>query len=87
LDPFSRNDDARLNDALRSAGLYSISSSLVASSSDLPSPSTLIDSATVQIEMHEHSDNPIITLDTQIKAGGSNLSLGQRYGCSDQRSR
>jgi ABC-type multidrug transport system fused ATPase/permease subunit len=79
MDPFSQHDDAMLNDALRSAGLYNISPSRVASSSDLSVPSTSVDSATLHNGVHESSDSAAVTLDTQIEAGGSNLSLGQRY--------
>lgn len=51
MDPFDEKDDATLNSALRSAGLFSLQS---------------------------ESDEGRITLDTQIAAGGSNLSVGQR---------
>lgn len=51
LDPFDQYDDAALNDALRSAGLFSL-----------------------QDEMEDGK----ITLDSNIAAGGGNLSVGQR---------
>ncbi|EJD04272.1 uncharacterized protein FOMMEDRAFT_106872 [Fomitiporia mediterranea MF3/22] len=52
LDPFDENDDATLNDALRSAGLFTLQSNV--------------------------DEENRINLDTQIAAGGSNLSVGQR---------
>lgn len=51
LDPFELYDDAALNNALRSAGLFSI-----------------------QDEVEDRR----ITLDSNISAGGSNLSVGER---------
>lgn len=51
LDPFDQFDDAVLNAALRSAGLYSIQS---------------------------EGEESMITLDTPMARGGSNLSVGQR---------
>lgn len=67
LDPFSQYDDATLNDALRSAGLYSISSSDISSSTS----STIGDAPE-----HKYRN---LTLDSEVEAGGSNFSLGQRY--------
>lgn len=74
IDPFSQYDDATLNDALRSAGLYDLSSSRAASSTDLPAA---IDGSGNEW-IHSRPKNINITLDTQIEAGGSNFSLGQR---------
>jgi ABC-type multidrug transport system fused ATPase/permease subunit len=51
LDMFGNHDDVELNDALRSAGLF-----------------------TLQTE----ADESRLTLDSQIAAGGGNLSVGQR---------
>ncbi|KAJ7045853.1 hypothetical protein C8F04DRAFT_1066426 [Mycena alexandri] len=51
LDIFGQNDDATLNNALRSAGLSSL---------------------------QEDMDEGKLTLDTEISAGGTNLSVGQR---------
>lgn len=51
LDPFDEHDDATLNDALRSAGLFSL---------------------------QREDDEGRITLESNIAAGGSNLSVGQR---------
>lgn len=51
LDPFEQHDDATLNDALRSAGLFSV---------------------------HEEETDGRITLDSDISAGGGNLSVGER---------
>lgn len=77
IDPFSQYDDATLNDALRSAGLYDLSPSRVASSADLPA--TVDDSDTLENEsIRSGPKNINITLDTQIEAGGANFSLGQR---------
>jgi ABC-type multidrug transport system fused ATPase/permease subunit len=51
LDMFEQYDDAALNDALRSAGLFALQSD---------------------------ADENRLTLDSQIAAGGGNLSVGQR---------
>lgn len=51
LDPFDEHDDATLNAALRSAGLFNL---------------------------QKDDEEGRITLDSQIAAGGSNLSVGQR---------
>jgi ABC-type multidrug transport system fused ATPase/permease subunit len=51
LDMFGEHDDVELNDALRSAGLFSLQS---------------------------EADDGRLTLDSQIAAGGGNLSVGQR---------
>jgi ABC-type multidrug transport system fused ATPase/permease subunit len=52
LDPFGEYEDAVLNEALRSAGLFN-----------------------VQHEVHEDEK---IGLDSEVKAGGSNFSQGQK---------
>ena len=75
LDPLSQHDDATLYSALRSAGLYNISSSRKPSSSDLAASSTTFTLDTDQV----HGRSSDVTLDTFIEAGGSNFSLGQRY--------
>lgn len=51
LDPFDDYDDATLNSALRSAGLF---------------------------DLQKGDGEDKISLDSQIAAGGSNLSVGQR---------
>lgn len=51
LDPFDQFDDAILNAALRSAGLFSV---------------------------QNEGDENVITLDSTVARGGSNLSVGQR---------
>ncbi|EIM80350.1 P-loop containing nucleoside triphosphate hydrolase protein [Stereum hirsutum FP-91666 SS1] len=51
LDPFDQFDDATLNSALRSAGLFSV---------------------------QNEGEESMITLDTHMARGGSNLSVGQR---------
>jgi ABC-type multidrug transport system fused ATPase/permease subunit len=51
LDMFGERDDAELNSALRSAGLFSLQS---------------------------QTDDNRLTLDSQIAAGGGNVSIGQR---------
>jgi ABC-type multidrug transport system fused ATPase/permease subunit len=51
LDMFDQHDDAELNAALRSAGLFTLQS---------------------------EADENRLTLDSQIAAGGGNLSIGQR---------
>lgn len=66
LDPFGEYDDATLNEALRSAGLFDIGEqdSVVDTPSD--------DAVTMQ-------DGAVtIGLDTNIESGGTNVSLGQR---------
>ncbi|TDL20538.1 P-loop containing nucleoside triphosphate hydrolase protein [Rickenella mellea] len=66
LDPFEQYDDATLNDALRSAGLFQLQDErkLPAGSS-----SALADAG---------DGSAAIGLDTQVDASGSNFSLGQR---------
>jgi len=51
LDPFGEHDDATLNDALRSAGLF---------------------------HLQQEGDEDAINLDSEVQAGGSNFSQGQR---------
>lgn len=51
MDPFELYDDATLNDALRSAGLFSV---------------------------HDEGKEGRITLDSNISAGGGNLSVGEK---------
>lgn len=78
LDPFIQHDDAVLNDALRSAGLFRISNN-----DDTPSANTTTSTSSVEsvsIRSVERSQN--VNLDTYIEAGGSNFSLGQRYNNS-----
>lgn len=52
LDPFNEFDDAQLNDALRSVGLFT--------------------------DPRNGPENSGLRLDTVIRAGGSNISIGQR---------
>ena len=76
LDPFSKHDDTTLYSALRSAGLYNLSSSREVSTSGLAaSTSTILAPGTDRA--HERPND--VTLDTFVEAGGSNFSLGQRY--------
>lgn len=77
IDPFSQHDDATLNDALRSAGLYDLSSSRAASTSDLSATAEGSDGQESE-SIRSGPRNITITLDTQIEAGGANFSLGQR---------
>jgi len=60
------HDDATLNDALRAAGLFDLQA-------DEQGSSDSGDSQTV-VENERHK----ITLDSDVKAGGSNFSVGQR---------
>ncbi|KAL0960613.1 hypothetical protein HGRIS_005645 [Hohenbuehelia grisea] len=62
LDPFSAYDDATLNDALRSAGLFSLQEE----------PSTSFGAA------DEGENIPRLALDTVLTNAGGNLSVGQR---------
>ncbi len=66
LDPFEQYDDATLNDALRSAGLFQLQDER-----KLPAGSS---SALADAE----DGSAAIGLDTQVDASGSNFSLGQR---------
>lgn len=77
MDPFSEYDDAVLNDALRSAGLYALSASRAASTSDLTDQPVSGDA--VSVTSNEQTTGSKVTLDTQVEAGGANFSLGQRY--------
>lgn len=74
LDLFSEYDDATLNDALRSAGLYTLSASRGESSTDLTEASVSNDRESVTSKVGSK-----VTLDTRVEAGGANFSLGQRY--------
>ncbi|TDL17911.1 P-loop containing nucleoside triphosphate hydrolase protein [Rickenella mellea] len=67
LDPFEQYDDATLNGALRSAGLFQLQGER---------KSTVAGSSTAPADAEEGSAS--IGLDTQVDAGGSNFSLGQR---------
>lgn len=79
LDPFSQYDDATLNSALQSAGLWDLSSCRVTSSTDL---SASLSSTTLDNESHHRQGSTEnVTLDTNIEAGGLNFSLGQRCSC------
>lgn len=66
LDPFGDYDDATLNEALRSSGLYDIGEQDAVV--DAPSD----DAVSVQ------DGAASVGLDTNIESGGTNLSLGQR---------
>ncbi|TDL20540.1 P-loop containing nucleoside triphosphate hydrolase protein [Rickenella mellea] len=66
LDPFKQYDDATLNDALRSAGLFQLQ--------DERKPA-VAGSSSAAADAEEGS---ALGLDTQVDAGGSNFSLGQR---------
>ncbi|KAI8994066.1 multidrug resistance-associated ABC transporter [Trametes punicea] len=58
LDPFEQHDDATLNDALRSAGLFALQH--------------------MSAEGSNGGGGARLTLDSEIAAGGGNLSVGQR---------
>ena len=58
LDPFGQYEDATLNDALRSAGLFSLQ-----------------EFTSGDAEGHQNSR---LTLDSDVSAGGGNMSVGQR---------
>ncbi|KAI0758152.1 P-loop containing nucleoside triphosphate hydrolase protein [Fomes fomentarius] len=66
LDPFDEFNDAEMHDALRAAGLFSLSESRPPSESASAS------------EIDGQTNASRITLDSQIGPGGSNLSVGQR---------
>lgn len=83
LDPFGQHDDALLNDALRSAGLYRMKefvegsaeavheaeNSLLAKNGSTSKPGN---------EPASGSEEVQIGLDTVVESGGTNFSLGQR---------
>ena len=71
LDPFAEHDDATLNDALRSAGIYGLD---VTPGLDATPDSSSSD-ATRPTESTAHER---ITLDSQVSSSGSNFSVGQR---------
>ena len=62
LDPFGVYDDAELNDALRSAGLFN----------------DQIQNVTEPDGTDGGAHHTKIGLDTEVESGGSNFSLGQR---------
>lgn len=80
LDPFGQHDDALLNDALRSAGLYRIKEYADTSAEAVheAESSLLAGISKVGVEAETNNDDEKIGLDTMVESGGSNFSLGQR---------
>lgn len=83
LDPFSQHDDALLNDALRSAGLYCMKKSvgsLPEGVHEAENPLLAKNGSTSRpdSEPTSGSDELQIGLDTMVESGGRNFSLGQR---------
>lgn len=77
LDPFGQHDDALLNDALRSAGFFSVKELSVKDSKDaLPESEGTASKTTAGTEAN--SEEIKIGLDTMVENGGKNFSLGQR---------
>ncbi|PPQ71819.1 hypothetical protein CVT26_007733 [Gymnopilus dilepis] len=74
LDPFKHHSDATINDALRSAGLFTLQRQHEGQE-ELGDPST---STSTSSSSSTSKDNARLTLDTQISSGGANLSMGQR---------
>ena len=83
LDPFGQYDDALLNDALRSAGLYRMNEFTDSSADAVQQAenSLLANNAVVSssgTETQLNSEEAKIGLDTMVESGGTNFSLGQR---------
>lgn len=82
LDPFGQHDDALLNDALRSAGLYRMKefadSSAEAAHEAETSLLTNYGTSKTTGEAGATNEEEKIGLDTMVESGGTNFSLGQR---------
>lgn len=80
LDPFSQHDDALLNDALRSAGLYRMKEFTDSSAETVhDAESSLLANNSKTVAEPEPSNEEVeIGLDTMVESGGTNFSLGQR---------
>ena len=76
LDPFNMYDDAVLNDALKSAGLWDLQKRVTGSEEHAQAES----SARKAPDAEESSDAQagVLTLDSAVDSGGTNFSLGQR---------
>lgn len=74
LDPFGQHDDATLNRALQSAGLYEVQNSQQASASEQSNAGqeNAENGAGVQPTVGN------VGLDTLVESGGTNVSVGQR---------
>lgn len=82
LDPFGQYDDALLNDALRSAGLYRMKE-FIGSSADAAHEAEILLIASSGISSDHDiasklNEDVKIGLDTMVESGGGNFSLGQR---------
>ena len=77
LDPFNMYDDAVLNDALKSAGLWDLQKRVTGSGEE---PSQAESSTKKAPDTEESSDAQagVLTLDSAVDSGGTNFSLGQR---------
>jgi len=71
LDPFEQHSDAELNDALRSAGFFSLQEF----DQDTGTEDT---SDGDSVSVIAKGSSKYLTLDSQIASGGGNLSVGQR---------
>ena len=88
LDPFGQLDDAMLNSALQAAGLFSIQDMQIPSAeggeTNEPGPSSEVaSSSSSTIDGNSSAGSGTVKktkigLDTQVDAGGTNFSLGQR---------
>jgi len=73
LDPFEQHSDAELNDALRSAGFFSLQESDRDIGTDDRS-----DVDSISVVAQGPTSSKYLTLDSSIASGGGNLSVGQR---------
>jgi ABC-type multidrug transport system fused ATPase/permease subunit len=80
LDPFGQHDDALLNDALRSAGLYRMKEFTETSAQATQAAENAIvsEAGTSSAKDEPATDDVDIGLDTMVESGGTNFSLGQR---------
>ena len=83
LDPFGQHDDALLNDALRSAGLYRMKEFADSSAEAAHEAETLLlanngTTSKTTGEVEVTNEEVKIGLDTMVESGGTNFSLGQR---------
>ena len=77
LDPFNMYDDAVLNAALRSAGLWDLQKRVTGSGGK----HAQAESSAKQTSNAEESSDAlagVLTLDSAVDSGGTNFSLGQR---------
>lgn len=79
LDPLGQHDDALLNDALRSAGLYRMNGFSGSSADEVHDADNSLHAGNSKTGItSEENSKAHIGLETMIESGGTNFSLGQR---------